>query len=123
VIASITFAYFAWEWGTKPRKYDDRGPFKLSNVMLHLSFAADWEMMIIAGLLAWSLGLGVYHASSVGLLVFFTWKFGTNGGRSAFSWNRVTSALSKLDVWETVLIAGILERGVGAMANGRRRRY
>jgi len=80
-------------------------------------------MMIIAGLLAWSLGLGVYHASSVGLLVFFTWKFGTNGGRSAFSWNRVTSALSKLDVWETVLIAGILERGVGAMANGRRRRY
>mmetsp|Transcript_9369 Transcript_9369/g.16300 ORF Transcript_9369/g.16300 Transcript_9369/m.16300 type:complete len:295 (-) Transcript_9369:98-982(-) len=124
MITCVVYAYVAWEWGTKPRQCDDRTEFRWSNLCLRLSFADVWEMMGLAGLLLWCLDVQIHHFISIGVLIFFGWKFGTRDGNRSFSWGNVKASLSNLSIWEVWLLAGVLEGGLlsmNAMARPRRR--
>lgn len=112
LITSLVYTYFAWEWGTKPRSLDNRGDFKLSNVFLRLSFCEAWELALLGGLLLWCLEVEVYGIVSVGLVIFFIWKFGTKDGTRTFSFGNVKTSLSSLNIWEAVLIGRVLESGL-----------
>ncbi|EJK50927.1 hypothetical protein THAOC_29962 [Thalassiosira oceanica] len=112
LITSLVYTYFAWEWGTKPRSIDNRGDFKLSNVFLRLTFCEAWELALLGGLLLWCLEVEVYGIVSVGLVMFFVWKFGTKDGTRAFSFGNVKTSLSGLSIWEVLLVANVLESGL-----------
>lgn len=124
IITCAIYAYVAWNWGTKPRQCDDRTEFRWSSLCLRLSFADVWEVMGLASLLLWCLEVQIHHFISVGILLFFGWKFGTRDGNRSFSWGNVKASLSNLSIWEVWMLAGVLEgglHGMKAMARPRRR--
>lgn len=123
LIASAVFAFLAWEWGTKPGRRP-RGDFQLSNLSLRLSRCDIWEATGLLALLLWALEFPVYHIVSLGVLSYFLWKFGTRNGARRFSWDNVKTRLGNLDVWEALMVAHVVQGGLGAlnhMARHRRR--
>lgn len=115
IITTAIYAYVAWDWGTKPRRCDDRTEFRLSSLCLRLSFADAWEILGLVGLLLWCSEVHLHNVVSVGLLVYFGWKFGTRDGNRSFSFGNMKASLSNLSIWEAWMLAGVVESGLGSM--------
>ncbi|EJK73182.1 hypothetical protein THAOC_05207 [Thalassiosira oceanica] len=82
------------------------------------------ELALLGGLLLWCLVMGVPGVTassivSVGLVIFFVSKFGTKDGTRAFSFRNVKTSLPRLSIWETVLVANVLERGLSHVTRRR----
>lgn len=126
LITSAIFAYLAWEWGTKPNRHD-RGEFKITNLVLRVSYCSIIEILLLVGLALWGIfAQPIHHIVGASVLVFVVWQFGTNGGRRAFSWNNIEHKVRNMNLWEVVFLARLLERGLnslGSIAGGNRRRY
>ena len=86
--------------------------FKLSNVFRQPSFCKAWELALFSIILLWYLEVEVYGIVSIGLVIFFVWKFGTKDSTQAFSFDNVKTSLARLSIWEVWLVANILERGL-----------
>lgn len=123
MITFVVFSFLAWEWGTQPSRGYPRGDFKWTNLVLKASHFDFWEVMGISVLILWSLGVQVYYIVSVGVMFFFLWQFGTRDGRVCFNWDNVKNRAADLNIWEALMLARVLQEGLGflnSMARGRR---
>eukprot|EP00957_Ditylum_brightwellii_P192801 14679928-Ditylum_brightwellii.AAC.1 len=115
MVTFAVFSYYAWDWGITLCQCDDHRDFKWSNVFLRLLFCDFWEILGLAGLVMWCTEFDVHHIVSIGLMVFFVWKFGTKDGTRAFSWNNVKTSAENLYIWEALMVASVLEGGLGCL--------